>query len=151
MSCGAEAIGSAWGATTVVARAPLAKTSKLKPQPPQNFLPGIRSLWQRGHSFCVTVAGGVFGGIVTAVGAEVLVGTVFMAATPSTIPHCSQISSAGPIGALQFGQKVALLTTGILLLTAVDILVEAATKAGMLIVERTAPQFSQISSAGATG
>src|SRR5579859_374784 len=151
LNCGAAAIGSIWGATTVVALAPLANTSKLKPHPPQNFLPGMRILWHRGHSFCPTGVCGMVGAIEIDVGVDGVVGIVFMAVTASTIPHCSHTSSFGPMVALQFGHVLPLLTAGALLLTGADGRVGAATKAGMLIVESTAPQFSQISSPGATG
>ena len=76
------------------------------------------------------------------------VGVVVCAAmvmVATTAPHCSQMLSVGLIGFLQFGHTFMppVVTGG-----RVRVVTEAdATMAG----ERTAPQFSQMSSAGETG
>jgi hypothetical protein len=78
-----------------------------------------------------------------------LVGRVASVAVASTTPHCSQISSPGEIGFWQFGQTVTLLA-GAGELAGVG--AAAFTRTGSAPRdERTAPQFSQISSVGATG
>jgi hypothetical protein len=124
----------------------------LKPHLPQNDLLGMRRAWQRGHSSWEALAGRVTG---AGAGGTVLTGE--MTIVLRTAPQCSQISSVGPIGSLQFGQTEVPLVERVEA-NELEGLDDANEEAGIAVrtggtvtVERTAPQFSQISSAGLTG